>query len=87
MKIDKSKNGNTPRTIVCRILNHKGKIKILRNAKKLKGKKICINEGFCQATLDYRKKIWKEVKCLREKGKIAYLQYKFIAVKMKGNTG
>ena len=34
VKTDKSKKGNAPRTIVCRILNYKGKVKILRNAKK-----------------------------------------------------
>ena len=73
MKTDKSKKGNTPRTIVCRILNYKDKVKILRNAKKLKGKNIFINEDFCQATLDHRKELWKEVKLLREEGKTAYL--------------
>ena len=31
VKTDKSKKGNTPRTIVCRILNYKDKVKILRN--------------------------------------------------------
>ena len=39
--------------------------------KKLKGKNIFIKEGFCQATLDYRKELWKEVKRLREEVKIA----------------
>ena len=34
MKIDKNKKGNTPRTIVSRILNYKDKVKIPRNAKK-----------------------------------------------------
>ena len=37
VKTDKSKKGNTPRTIVCRILNYKDKVKILRHAEKLKG--------------------------------------------------
>ena len=55
VRADKSKKGNTPRTIVCRILNYKEKVKILRNAKKLKGKSIFINDNFCQATLDYLK--------------------------------
>ena len=39
---DKNKKSNTPRTIVCRILNYKDKVKILRNAKKLKTKNIFI---------------------------------------------
>ena len=34
VKTDKSKKSNTPRTIVCRILNYKDKVKILRNVKK-----------------------------------------------------
>ena len=36
VRTDKSKKSNTPRTIVFRILNYKDKVKILRNAKKLK---------------------------------------------------
>ena len=84
---DQSKKGNTPRTIVCRILNDKDKVKILRNAKKLKGKNIFLNEDFCQATLDHRKELWKELKRLREEGKIAYLQCRSIVVKWKYNTG
>ena len=87
VKIDKNKKGNTPRTIVCRILNHKDKVKILKNTKKLKGKNIVINEDFCQATLDHRKELWKEVKRLREEGNIAYLQCRSIVVKRKDNTG
>ena len=87
VKTDKSKKGNTPRTIVCRILDYKEKVKTLRNAKKLKGKNIFINEDFYQATLDYRKELWKEVKRLREEGKIGYLQYRSIVVNRKDNTG
>ena len=34
VKTDKNKKGNTPRTIVSRILNYKDKVKILRNVKK-----------------------------------------------------
>ena len=39
VRTDKSKKSNTPRTIVFRILNYKDKVKILRNAKKLKDKR------------------------------------------------
>ena len=55
VRTDKDKKSNATRTIVCRILNYKHKVKILRNAKKLKGKNIFTNEDFCQATLDHRK--------------------------------
>ena len=54
VKAGKSKKCNTQRTIVCRILNFKGKIKILWNAKKLKGKNIFINKDLFQAMLDHR---------------------------------
>ena len=60
IKTDRNKKGNIPRTIVCRILNYKDKVKILRNAEKLKGKNIFINEDFCQATLDDLKEPWRE---------------------------
>ena len=46
-----------------------------------------MNKDFRQATLDYRKELWKEAKRLREKSKIAYLQYRSILVKRKDNTG
>ena len=54
-KTDKNKKSNTPKTIVCRILNYKDKVKILRNAIKLQGENIFINKNFCQDTLDHRK--------------------------------
>ena len=73
------------RTIVWKILNYKDKVKILRNAKKLKGKNIFINEDFWQITLDHRKELWKDVERLREEGKIAYLKYRSIVVKTKDN--
>ena len=47
MKKDKNKKTNRPRTIICRILNYKDKVKIPKNAKKLKRKNIFINEDFC----------------------------------------
>ena len=83
-----SKTKNQPRTIVVRLQNYKDKVTILRNAKKLKGSNVYINEDFCQETLDYRKELWKEVKRLRnEEDKIAYLQYRSIVVKRKNNKG
>ena len=81
------KKSYTPGTIICRILSCKGKVKILGNAKKLKGKNIFMNKDFRQATLDYRKELWKEAKRLRKKSKIAYLQYRSNLVKRKDNTG
>ena len=75
------------RTIVYNLLSYKDKVKVLQNCKKLKGSHIYINEDFCQATLQYRKELWKEVKRLREEeDKIAYLQYRSIMVKDKNNV-
>ena len=85
----KSKYGkkDQPRTIVCKLLSYKDKVKVLQNCKKLKGSHIYIKEDFCQATLQYRRELWKEVKRLREEeDKIAYLQYRSIVVKDKNNV-
>ena len=81
-------NSEKPRTIVCKLLNYKQKEEILRNTKKLKGSNIFINEDFCYETMQYRKKLWEEVKNLRSQGKIAYLNYQLlVVVPNKSNTG
>ena len=73
--------------IVFKLLSLKDKVKVLENCQKLRGSHIYINEDFCQATLQYRKELWKEVKRLREEeDKIAYLQYRSIVVKDKNNV-
>ena len=85
----KSKCGkkDQPRTTVCKLLSYKDKVKVPQNCKKLKGSHIYINEDFSQATLQYRKELWKEAKRLREKeDKIAYLQYRSILVKDENNV-
>ena len=82
----KSKYGkkDQPRRILCKLLSYKDKVKVLQNCKKVKGSRIYINEDFCQATLQCRKELWKEVKQLRkEEDNIAYLQYRSIVVKIK----
>ena len=77
-----SENPGKPRTIVCRFLNYKDKTNILKNAKKLKGKNIFINEDFSHETMELRKELWEKVKKKhREEGKIAYLHYRTIVVK------
>ena len=74
-------------TIVCKILSYKDKVKVLQNCKKLKGSLIYINKDFCEATLQYRKELWKEVKqLLEEEDKISYLQYRSVVVKDKNNV-
>ena len=41
-------SSNRPRTIVCNILSYKQKKELLKNAKKLKGRNIFINEALKQ---------------------------------------
>ena len=62
-----SENPGKPRTIVCRFLNHKDETNILKYTKKLKGKKIFINEDFSQENMELRKELWKKVKRQRSK--------------------
>ena len=64
-----------PRAIVCKLLNYKDKTQILRKCNRLKGTSNYINEDFSTETLALGKNLWKEVKTLREEGKIAYLHY------------
>ena len=61
-KKGKSENPGKPRTIVCYFLNYKDKINILKNAKKLKGKNIFINEDLPYETMELRKELWGKVK-------------------------
>ena len=49
-KRNKDKKTN-PRTIVCKILFYKPKKEVLKNAKKLQGTDIFINEEFCNETM------------------------------------
>ena len=82
-----SENPGKRRTIVCRFLNYKDKTNILRNAKKLKDKNIFVNEDFSHETMDLRKELWGKVKKHRDEGKIAYLHYRTVFVKLKNNQG
>ena len=61
-RIKKKENPGRPRTIVCRFLNYKDKTNILKNAKKLKGKNIFINEDFSHETMELCKELWEKVK-------------------------
>ena len=51
----KNKQKNQPKTIICRLLNFKGKENIIKICKKLKGTCIFVNEDFSQDTLEYKK--------------------------------
>ena len=78
------------RTIMFKLLSYKDKVKVLHNCEKLKSSDIYINKDFCQATLQYRKELWKEVNRIREEheeqDKIVYLEYCSIVVKDRSNV-
>ena len=53
----------------------------MKNAKKLKNTNIFVDEHFSPETMEYRKQLWEEVKELRKKGNIAYLNYRSVVNK------
>ena len=63
------------RTIVCKLVSFKEKKLFMKNVKKLKNTKIFMDEDFCPETMEYRKQLSEEVKELRRKCNIAYLNY------------
>ena len=54
--------------------------------KKLKDKDTSINKDFPRETMKLRKELWEKVKKHRDKGKIAYLQYRAVDVKQKNKS-
>ena len=72
---------NKPRTIVIKLLDYKDKIKILKNANRLKGSGIFINEDFSVETALIRKKLFEERKLHRINGKYCVVVYDKIIVK------
>ena len=61
--------------------------KILKNAIKVKGKYVFINEDFSLETMELRKELWEKVKTHWEEGKMAYLYYRIVVVKRRNNQG
>ena len=68
-KVDKSKKLCL---ILCNMLLFKEKRLVMNNANRLKGANIFIDEDYSFETMEYRKKLWEEVKYLRSQGHIAY---------------
>ena len=81
VKRGKNDKSARPRTIVCNLLSFKEKKLVMKNAKKMKNRKIFIDEDFSPETMEYRKKVWEEVKELCRKGNIAYLNYRSVVNK------
>ena len=74
---------NNKRTIVLKFASFKDKLKIISEARKLKGTNININEDYSKETLEIRKEKWKEVKELRKNGTYAILVYDKVVIKRK----
>ena len=81
VKRGKNDKSTKPRTIVCNLLSFKEKKLVIKNAKNLKNTNIFIDEDFSPETMEYRKQLWEEVKELRRKGNIAYLNYRSVVNK------
>ena len=64
------------------LLRYKDKLKLLQKANNLRATKIFINEDFGKETMELRKQLWKEVKAHRDKGRVAYLNYRTVAAKI-----
>ena len=77
------KEMNNKRTIVVKLASFKDKLKIISEARKLKGTNISINEDYSKETLEIRKEKWKEVKELRKNGMYAILVYDKVVTKRK----
>ncbi|XP_065642544.1 uncharacterized protein LOC136074167 [Hydra vulgaris] len=69
------KDNKTPRSIVLKLLNYHDKNKILSSVNKLKGTGIYIKEDYPKETMLERKKLWEEVKRLRNEGKFAVIKF------------
>ena len=78
-----SKEKNNKRTIVVKLASLKDKLKIISEARKLKGTNTSINEDYSKETLEIRKEKWKEVKELRKNGTYAILVYDKVVTKGK----
>ena len=66
---------------MCKLSSFKEKRLVMNNANKRKGTNIFIDENNSFETMEYRKKLWDEVKYLRSRGHIAYLNYRWIVDK------
>lgn len=74
-----------PRTIVARFERFGDREAVIRNARKLKGTGIFINEDLCQASLELKKSQFPIMKKAREEGKIAFFKYTKLIIKERTN--
>ena len=71
----KFNSSNTLRTIVAKFLDYKEKGEVMRRRYKLTDTTYSVREDFSKETVEIRKKLWDQVKKLREDGKYAVIKY------------
>ena len=71
----KFNSNNTPRAIVAKFSDYKEKEEVMRRHYKLKDTTYSVREDFSKETVEIRKKLWDQVKKLREDGKYAVIKY------------
>ena len=77
----KFNSNNTPRAIVAKFLDYKEKEEVMRRRYKLKDTTYSVREDFSKETVEIRKKLWDQVKKLREDGKYAVIKYDKIVMR------
>ena len=65
----------TTRTIVTKFLDYKEKEEVIRQRYKSKDTTYSVREDFSKETVEIRKKLWYQIKKLREDGKYAVINY------------
>ena len=77
---------NRPRTIIARFHYYSDRELYLRNAHKLKGTNIFVNEDLCQTSLNKRKDQLPQLQQARREGKTAYFSHTKLIIKDKIKT-
>ena len=78
--------GSRPRTIIARFHYYSDRELYLRNAHKLKGTRIFVNEDLCQTSLNKRKEKLPELQQARREGKTAYFSHTKLIIKDRART-
>ena len=78
-----NKEKNNKRAIVVKLASFRDKLKIISEARKLKGTNINIGEDYSKEALEIRKEKWKEIKELRKNSTYAILVYEKVVTKGK----
>ena len=81
-RVGKKEDGaNRPRTIVAKMLRYKDRANILKNAHKLKGTDIVINEDVSDSIQSKRKELLPKLHEAKKQGKIAYFTLDRLVIK------